>query len=78
MHLFLIGKPREHSRGMNDYEYDWMFIEMRPKHNGHIGDLPHPETSAKPVSVSTWQGVIWESVEDINCVRLLQSEKNRA
>lgn len=44
----------------------------------HIYNLPHPWTSAKPVSVSTWQEVIWESVEDIYCVRLLQSEKNGA
>lgn len=36
----------------------------------HIYDLPHPRTSAKPVSVSTWQEVIWESAEDIYCVSL--------
>lgn len=36
----------------------------------HIHGLPHPRTSAKPVSVSTWQEVIWESAEDIYCVSL--------
>lgn len=34
----------------------------------HSYDSARPWTSAKPVSVSAWQEVIWESAQDIYCV----------
>lgn len=36
----------------------------------HIYDVPNPQTSVRPVSVSSWQEVIRELAEDIYCVRV--------